>query len=403
MLIGEIMKKFKALVAAAALVASVLVPGVAQAAPLVVPKASWPVCSETKITYCIESATIQSIGSVAEPLVWVASGSAEAGATAAAVAPTVTTVAGKALAGHWTTPTWATDGHADLGYDGIFINVQPANPFVNHLMADVVPTKGGATINQANQTDNANFATSLNLDEIISFKVRTGDIIPGVTIGVGSTMTVAVGVGFLTFTGTPVIVAEASSARACGNEDGVAVANMNQLAAYVIVENDDNGFGVDGLTGRMNVTSNGTCEMSTPSWNEATGELTWKASSPHFAKDGVTPNLGIYRAVIPAADAAILFGLTDPTKAASALTVSVANDGTNKVAAIKKVSFKRGNIIIEHSGFQYSVNTFKIKKNPNYKKFAALKMRTCKQTQPALPGANTIKQKAGACPVGYKG
>jgi hypothetical protein len=403
MLIGEIMKKFKALVAAAALVASVLVPGVAQAAPLVVPKASWPVCSETKITYCIESATIQSIGSVAEPLVWVASGSAEAGATAAAVAPTVTTVAGKALAGHWTTPTWATDGHADLGYDGIFINVQPANPFVNHLMADVVPTKGGATINQANQTDNANFATSLNLDEIISFKVRTGDIIPGVTIGVGSTMTVAVGVGFLTFTGTPVIVAEASSARACGNEDGVAVANMNQLAAFVIVENDDNGFGVEGLTGRMNVTSNGTCEMSTPVWNEATGELTWKASSPHFAKDGVTPNLGIYRAVIPAADAAILFGLTDPKKAASALTVSVANDGTNKVAAIKKVSYLRGNIIIEHSGFQYSVNTFKIKKNPKYKNFSALKMRTCKQTKPALPGANVIKQKAGACPVGYKG
>ena len=403
MLIGEIMKKFKALVAAAALVASVLMPGAAQAAPLVVPKASWPVCSETKITYCIESATIQSIGSVAEPLVWVASGSAEAGATAAAVAPTVTTVAGKALAGHWTTPTWATDGHADLGYDGIFINVQPANPFVNHLMADVVPTKGGATINQANQTDNANFATSLNLDEIISFKVRTGDIIPGVTIGVGSTMTVAVGVGFLTFTGTPVIVAEASSARACGNEDGVAVANMNQLAAYVIVENDDNGFGVDGLTGRMNVTSNGTCEMSTPVWNEATGELTWKASSPHFAKYGVTPNLGIYRAVIPAADAAILFGLTDPKKAASALTVSVANDGTNKVAAIKKVSYLRGNIIIEHSGFQYSVNTFKIKKNPKYKKFAAMKVRTCKQTKPALPGANVIKQKAGACPVGYKG
>ena len=403
MLIGEIVNKFKGLLAATALIASVLVPSTAQAAPLVVPKTSWGVCSETRVTYCIESATIQSIGSVAEPLVWVASGSPEAGTAVAAAAPSVVTVAGPALAGHWTTTTWGTDGKADLGYDGIYINVKTANQFVNHLMADVVPTKAGATITQANQTDNAKYATSLNLDDIISFKVRTGDIIPGVSMGVGATMAVAVGASSLTFTGTPVTVAVASSPRTCGTEDGVAVANMNQLSAVVIVENDDNGFGVEGLTGRMNVTSNGTCEMSTPVWNEATGEMTWKASSPHFAKDGTTANLGVYRAVIPAADAAILFGLTDPTKAASALTVSIANDGTNTVAAIKKVSYLRGNIIIEHSGFQYSVNTFKIKKNPKYKKFAALKMRTCKQAKPALPGANVIKQKAGACPVGYKG
>ena len=95
MLIGVIVNKFKGLVAAVALMASVLVPGTAQAAPLVVPKTSWGVCSETKVTYCIESATIQSIGSVAEPLVWVASGSPEASAGVAAAAPTVVTVAGE--------------------------------------------------------------------------------------------------------------------------------------------------------------------------------------------------------------------------------------------------------------------------------------------------------------------
>ena len=80
-----------------------------------------------------------------------------------------------------------------------------------------------------------------------------------------------------------------------------------------------------------------------------------------------------------------------------------AEPSTELLAAVKKVAYKGGNIIIEHSGFQYSANKFVIKKKPGYKGFAALKMRTCKQTKPALPGPNVLKQRAGACPAGYKG
>ena len=374
------MKKFKGLLAAIALVSVALVPTSASAAPLAVPKTSWPVCSDVRLDYCIESASIQSIGGVAEPLTW---------------AP----VAASKLGGLWTTDTWATN-HAGVGYDGLFFDVKTANAFTNHLGADVLPATSAGVL--AEQTAAPGYQVSLNPDDIISFKVRIGEILPGVSIGVGSTMDIARGVKTLTFTGTAVPVAEAANIRQCSTEDGVASADSNQLSAYVIVENDDMGFGVDGLTGKMNITSNGTCNLSTPSWDSNTGSLTWTASAPHFKKDG-TINLGVYRAVIPAADAAVLWGLTDPAKAASALTISVANDGTGKVAAIKKVAYKSGNIIIEHSGFQYSTNKFVIKKKPGYRGFAPIKKRTCKQIKPSLPGPNTLTQKAGACPAGYKG
>jgi hypothetical protein len=374
------MKKFKGLLASVALVAAALVPSSAQAAPLAVPKTSWPICSDVRIDYCVESASIQSIGGVAEPLTW-------------------TAVAGSKFGGLWTTPTWATV-HTGIEYAGLFFDVKTANVFTNHLAADVLPATAAGVL--AEQTAAPGYQVSLNPDDIITFKVRIGEVLPGVSIGVGATMNITREGQTLTFSGTAVPVAEAANIRQCSTEDGVASADSNQLSAYVIVENDNMGFGVDGLTGKMNITSNGVCNLSTPSWDSNTGQLTWTASAPHFKKDG-TINLGVYRAVIPAADAAVLWGLTDPSKAASALTISVANDGTGKVAAIKKVAYKGGNIIIEHSGFQYSANKFVIKKKAGYRGFSAIKVRTCKQTKPSNPGPNTLKQKAGACPAGYKG
>jgi len=374
------MNKIKGLLAATALVAVALVPSSAQAAPLAVPKSSWPVCSDVRVDYCVESATIQSIGGVAEPLTW-------------------TPVASSKFGGLWTTGTWATTRTADP-YAGLFFDVKTANAFTNHLSADVLPATAAGVL--AEQTATPGYQVSLNPDDVITFKVRIGEVLPGVSIGVGATMNITREGQTLTFSGTAVPVAEAANIRQCSTEDGVASADSNQLSAYVIVENDDMGFGVDGLSGKMNITSNGVCNLSTPSWDSNTGSLTWTASAPHFKKDG-TINLGVYRAVIPGADAAVLWGLTNPAQAASALTISVANDGTGKVAAVKKVAYKGGNIIIEHSGFQYSANKFVIKKKASYKKFAPLKMRNCKQTKPSLPGPDVLKQKAGACPTGYKG
>jgi hypothetical protein len=374
------MNKFKGLLAAACLVAAALVPNSAQAAPLAVPKTSWPVCSDVRVDYCVESGTIQSIGGAVEELAW-------------------TPVAGSKFGGLWTTATWSTN-HTGIQYAGLFFDVKAANPFTYHLAADVLPATAAGVL--AEQSTAPGYQVSLSADDVISFKVRIGEILPGVSIGVGATMDITRDGQTLTFAGTAVPVAEAANVRQCSTEDGVASADSNQLSAYVIVENDDQGFGVDGLSGKMNITSNGVCNLSTPSWDENTGSLTWTASAPHFKKDG-TINLGVYRAVIPGADAAVLWGLTDPAKAASALTISVANDGTGKVAAIKKISYKKGNIIIEHSGFQYSANKFVIKRKPGYRGFSTIKMRTCKQIKPALPGPDTLKQKAGACPTGYKG
>ena len=384
------MNKFKALLAASALVAAVLTPSAAQSAPLVVPKTAWPVCSDVRITYCIESATVQSIGGVAEPLVW-------------------TPVAeSKTYGGLWTTATWATSHpvvEGTTGYDGLFFNVKSANAFTNHLSIDVLPaTKGGVLAENAAAKG---YATSLSPDDIVTFTARIGEILPGVSSGVGSSINLTTGTGAngatLTFAGTAVPVAEAANKSSCTGETGVAVNDGNQLGAFMIVENDDQGFGVDGLSGKMNITSNGTCETSTPSWDANTASLTWSASAPHFKKDGKTINLGVYRAVIPAADAAILWGLTRPEDAVSALTISVTNDGTDKVTAVKKVAYKKGNIIIEHSGFQFSKNTFVIKKKAGYKKFAPIKNRTCVQIKKSDRGADKITQKAAACPVGYKG
>jgi hypothetical protein len=290
------------------------------------------------------------------------------------------------------------------GYDGLFFNVKAANAFTNHLSIDVLPaTKAGVLAEGANK----GYATSLSPDDIVTFTARIGEILPGVSIGVGSSINLTTGTGdngaTLTFSGTAVPVAEAANKSSCSNETGVAVNDGNELGAFMIVENDDQGFGVDGLSGKMNITSNGTCETSTPTWDSNTGSLTWSASAPHFKKDGATVNLGVYRAVIPAADAAILWGLTRAEDAVSALTISVTNDGTDKVTAVKKVAYKGGNIIIEHTGFQYSKNTFVIKKKSSYKKFASIKKRTCVQVKPKNRGADKIVQKAGACPVGYKG
>ena len=384
------MKKIKGLVAVAALVAAVLTPSAAQSAPLVVPKTAWPVCSDVRITYCIESATIQSIGGVAEPLVW-------------------TPVAeSKTYGGFWTTATWATSHpvvEGTTGYDGLFFNVKAANAFTNHLSIDVLPaTKAGAL---AENPTAKGYATSLSSDDIVTFTARIGEILPGVSIGVGSSINLTTVTGAngatITFSGTSVPVAEAANKTSCVGGAGVAVNDGNQLGAFMIVENDDQGFGVDGLSGKMNITSNGTCETSTPTWDPNTASLTWAASAPHFKKDGTTVNLGVYRAVIPAADAAILWGLTRPEDAVSALTISVTNDGTDKTTAVKKVAYKKGNIIIEHSGFQYSKNTFVIKKKASYKKFAPIKNRTCVQIKKANRGPDKITQKAAACPVGYKG
>lgn len=389
------MKRIQAIIASAILIGAALTPfGTANAAPtFAVPKTSFKTCDETWVTFCVESVSIQSLGMAqGEPLKFAKSGVA-LGTVTAPAAPVsgdtadksiVTSVAGAAVAGRWSTETWSTDGRNTLGYDGLFVDVKAANSFTNHLFFDVRPVKvdsASNVTNQANQADNAKYAVSLNPDDLITIKVRVGAAITDVTVGIGNSISVAKGTdsqgNTITISGTPTPVAVAGRGADCEGETGVAVANLAQLQAAIIVANDDMGFGVDGVTGNMAVGTNGSCGTSTPVWDEAAKSLTWTASAPHFAKDGVTVNKGFYKASIPVADALLLWGLSNPKDAASALTVKITTEEGGSSAALTKIAVKNNNIIIDSSGFSYSKPTFKILRNPKYKKWAVKAKLTC--------------------------
>jgi hypothetical protein len=435
---GDKLKKFKVAAIAAAFLFTTLTPVPATAAPLVVPIGNWPVCNQVRTDYCIESVSVRGIGSEPEKLTWSASGAATAATYPAGgleTGPGTQTVPGM-----WSSSSWSENGNADYGYDGVFIKMSTANQFTNHLSFEVVPVKvvAGAT-RQANQLEgisapvdptqpvplpiandagvvptigavatpvaNTAYQASLNPNVTVIATVRIGDVIPGISIGMGRVVDVnATTAGKLVFTGTPVFTAEAGNTRDCQSGTGVAVANSFQIMAVTIVENDDQGFGVDGLSGKMSVTSNATCELSTPTWDEAAQSLTWTASAPHFAADGTSLNRGFYRAVIPAEDALLLWGLANPAQAKLALTVSVTNDGTNKQTAIRNIAFRKGAIRIEFSNFTFSKNTFVIKKNKNFSGFAAKRTLTCtKLASNKKPGKQVIVERgAYACPAGYK-
>lgn len=338
---------------------------------------------------------------------------AETAATAPLAPDTATTVgqpteAGRALAGRWTSPDWQGLNLGSLGYDGLYIQAKSANEFTNILFIDVLPTLTGADkkVNLAGQVGNKAYATSLDPDIVISAKVRTGEMKPGVTVAIGVDVIVdgkdEGEYTTITVTGTPVTVPLASKTADCKGEAGVSKANVRQFQAIVLPSNDDmSGFGVEGTSGDMYVGSNGVCELSTPVWSEDTKSFTWTTSAPHFAPDGVTVNRGFYKAIIPVGDAAILWAMTNPNDAATALNVSVTTEAGGSVAAISKISVKNGKIIIDVSGFQFSRPKLKIGIKPGYK---PSKATAPKSTITCAQGKSTKKITAVSplCPSGYK-
>jgi hypothetical protein len=176
----------------------------------------------------------------------------------------------------------------------------------------------------------------------------------------------------LTFEGTPVPVAMQGSSKDCLDETGVAVAKPYQLYALVAFENGRDPFGIPGLSGDILVSSNGTCKLTSPTWSASTLSFAFTASSPHFAPDGTTVNRGFYRASIPINDAAMLFGITDPRVAATALdlvfedTEYGSQSIEKRVAVTKAVEAKKdkkgkeispaapSKIVISFTNFQFS-------------------------------------------------
>ena len=348
-----------------------------------------------------------------------ASSSADAqGVSPAPMAPNESTAllppveAGRALSGRWTSPLWNTLGLGSLGYDGLFVDAKAANEFVNHVFIDVVPTltNNENKVSLAGQPGNKSYAVSLDSDIVISVKVRTGDIETGVTVAVGVdtkvTATKERDYTTLTVEGTAVTVPLAKTAADCTGEAGKAKANVRQFQTLIVVQNDTSGFGVDGTSGNMYVGTNGVCSLTTPTWNKDEKTFSWTTSAPHFAPDGTTVNKGFYKAVIPYKDAALLWGLTNPADAATALTVSIATEAGGSSAAISVVSAKNGNIIIDVSGFEFSRPTLKIGIKMGYK--ASNKKITSlaapQYTITCARGATTKKVKGTkpVCPKGYK-
>ncbi len=346
-----------------------------------------------------------------DPISNVASGaSSEAPGAKASPVDTQTSIpasveAGRTLPGRWTSANWSKNGLDSLGYDGVYFEAKSANEFVNHLFIDGLPTLTGGDkkVNLASQIGSKGYAANLDPDIVLSVTVRSGEIRTGVIMASlidGETDTKYLG-GYstITITGSPVTVPVAKSIRDCTGEEGVAKANVRQFQATVIVQNDTSGFGVEGTSGDMYVGTNGVCEASTPVWNEQTKEFTWIAAAPHFAPDGKTVNRGFYKAVIPVADAKLLWGLTNPNDAATALKVSVATETGGSTAAISVIAVKNGKIIIDVSNFNYSRPKLTIGIKKGYKPSAAAK----KITITCIMGKTTKKITAvkPTCPKGY--
>jgi hypothetical protein len=220
---------------------------------------------------------------------------------------------------------------------------------------------------------------SLAADMGVRVVVRLGALKPAITVGVSNTAEVNKSIDgetpVISFTGYPVPVAIQNSSKDCVDETGIAAAKPYQLYALVVFENGRDPFGIPGLSGDILVSSNGTCKLTSPTWSAETLSFAFTASSPHFAPDGTTVNRGFYRAAIPINDAAMLFGITDPKVAATALDLVLEDTEAGSVSVEKRVAVtkpvmkteidpktkkktetevKPSTIVISFTNFQYS-------------------------------------------------
>ena len=429
-----------------ALVGALLTPTTANAA-LRVPKTSWPVCTTAAQDFCVESVSVSLNAGAAIPLTWVASGTATP-VTAAPVAPAAPatadtkTVAPAAadtktaapapaapviptplatteaspragIDGRWTHENWAVNGLAVYGYDGLYINAKTANEFVNWVMIDVLPVKVDATnkTSMAGQVGANTYQAPLDRNIFVSIKVRVGPFKNGVSVSIANDISVdATGDATrntLLVEGSPVSTSLQASTKQCEGETGKATASTVQMLVIIVPSNDDaSGFGIDGISGEMSVASNGGCKLSTPVWNAETKSMVWTVAAPHFAPDGVTENIGFYKARIPAADAKLLWGLQNANDAATALEVSVTSDAGGTNVGQKNITVKNNVIFINVTGFKYSQPKLTVMMNKNYKPGAAsaapAKKVAPKKVITCVKGKITKKVSTAACPSGYK-
>jgi len=398
-----------------------VVPTANAAVTVNVPKSVWPVCSQTRTVFCVASISVTTVSGDTVALTWVPDGFALAPidtSTATVDSSTVTTdtttstiptlSTGRAVAGSWTSLDWSAKGLDVLGYGGLYVEAKTANDFINHIYINVLPTitTSANKVSIATQPANSKFPANLDADLTLQVTVKTGEVKPGVLVGVGTNFSgdysTADSQSTIKFSGSPVTVPLAADRADCAGETGIARALVRQFQAILFLNSDgQSAFGPDGLTGDMVVASNGVCDLSTPVWDKDSKEFTFTAAAPHFAPDGTTLNYGFYRAVIPVADAKLLWGLENANDAVKALNVQIittVNEGNNLVSS---VGVRNGKIIVEISGFHYSKPMLKISLKKDWKPASKMLNKT---TITCTMGKSVKKITAvkPTCPRGYK-
>lgn len=313
------------------------------------PRANFPMCSEARNIYCIESVTFIELAGE-KPGVWYPTGTQvidASGAPSAAVFPTFTATTA-VYPGRFSYEGFDTT----VGYDGVYVKVGPANEFTDSMMIAIEPAGPGVDGKVARVKDESTgYVRGLNPDTSMRVVVRLGTLIPAITVAVSNTeeFSKAIanksidddGIPVITFQGAPVPVPIAKSSRDCADETGTAAAKPYQLYALVAFENSRDPFGIPGLSGDILISSNGACKLTTPTWSAETLSFSFTASAPHFAPDGTTTNRGFYRAFIPTTDAAMLFGISDAKQAATGLDLVFEETEGGAVSVEKRVAVQK--------------------------------------------------------------
>ena len=352
--------------------------GPASASSERLPREDFPACNVSRMTYCIESVTFMEPGTNIAGT-WVDD------------AETIVDGYGSPVTDVFTTSTtfpgrWSYQGFSagTRGYDGVYVKVGPANQYVDILSISIEPagknSSGGVGRVVTNFGTDLAAVQSLSLDSGVAVKVRLGKLSPGVTVAVADDAKVNRSLSgsttVLDFSGYPVTVPLHKRTSDCESEEGESYAEVNQLLAVVAFTTGRDPFGVAGLSGDMLISSNGVCQLSTPLWDPIKLEMNFTTAAPHFSSTGAE-NRGFYRAFIPATDAAILYGITDPTVAKSDLKLEIDSDIYGTKIAARAVSGSKKGIIISYTGFKFSAPTLTLKAK-NTSKFKKLKKQKTK-------------------------
>ena len=372
------------IVGALALVASTIAVGVVTPAAQAeerLPATDFRPCTVAGQFYCIESLTFEMDGFPAQTGVWVPSGQPIPTSDDTSLAPvtpglqpTSTTVT---YPGRWSFGGFPVDL---VGYDGIYVQVGPASTASDFAWVRMQPASARAdgTVGRAVSAEGSNSPRDLDSAMKLTVNIRFGPLEPTANIMVADgsiKRSGTTGANNVTFSGYPVKVPRQASTRDCEGEDGRALDIVNQMYAFVVFGNTRQSFGYDGMSGDLSVATNGTCFITTPTYDPATSAFSFQASAPHFAPDGVQVNRGFYIASIPLQDAALLFGITDPRQVRAVLELSVENENGEDVPVQYSVAARRGVISVAALNFQYSKPTFTLKVKPaawkkKYKKAA---------------------------------